>query len=168
MAAGSGADAATAHCRAVPGREPGAGVRYITVKPSPGRATLAHPAPPGITKAIPAARSVIRPPWKADNGAAGPPRPASTPTRNQAATPAMTIAAAPPSTHLRAANVPWLAPGSAGRYTAVHDSRAGSRHDACRPAPRLLSAGKPGPGGRPDPVTGAAGVSMPPNGGGAA
>src|SRR5438105_2755148 len=163
MAAGSGADAATAHCRAVPGRAPGAGPRYIAVKPSPGRATLAHPAPRGTAKAIPAARSVTRPPWKAGDDAAGPPRPASTPARNHAATPATTITATPPSTHLRAANVSRPAAGSAEWYTAVHDRRAGSRQDACRPAPPLLSAGKPGPGGRPDPVTGTAGVLRPPN-----
>src|SRR5215472_4173215 len=152
MAAGSGADAATAHCRAAPGRAPGAGRRYITVKPSPGRATLAHLAPPGRTKAIPAARSVTRPPRKARDGAEGPPRPASTLARSHAATPATTTAAAPPSTHRRAANASRPADGSAERYTAAHDSRAGPRQDACRPASLLLSAGKPGPGGPPEPV----------------
>src|SRR5215470_18800075 len=104
MAAGSGEDAATAHCRAAPARAAGAGLRYIAVKPSPGRATLAHPASPGMAKAIPAARSVTRPPWKAGNGVAGPPRAASAPARNHAATPATITAVTPPSTHLRAVN----------------------------------------------------------------
>src|SRR5438045_1142749 len=151
MAAGSSADAATAHSRAPPGRAAGPGLRYIVVKPSPGRATLAHPAPPGIVKEIPAARSVTTPPRKAGDGAACP---ASTPARNQAATPATTIAAAPPSTHLLAGNASRPAAGPVEWYTAAHDSSAGSRHDACRLAPRRLSAGKAVPGGPPGPVTG--------------